>query len=61
MKPSDLRKLNTRVAYPWPLGDDMPDDVTGMGTDEIIYGASPSNSGVLGEFILGWNELGDEI
>lgn len=40
MKPSDLRKLNTRVAYPWTLGEPMPDDVTGMATDEIIYGAS---------------------
>ncbi|OAZ72421.1 hypothetical protein SRCM100623_00960 [Acetobacter pasteurianus] len=40
MKPSDLRKLNTRVAYPWPLGEPMPDDVTGLATDEIIYGTS---------------------
>lgn len=43
MKPSDLRKLNTRVAYPWPLGEPMPDDVTGMATDEVIYFQTEEN------------------
>ncbi|MFT8896278.1 MAG: hypothetical protein ABF968_04865 [Acetobacter sp.] len=40
MKPSDLRKLNARVAYPWELGSEMPKNVADLGIDEMIYGAS---------------------
>lgn len=40
MKRTDLRKLNARIAYPWELGSEMPQNVADLGIDEMIYGAS---------------------
>jgi len=41
-KPRDFHKANVHIAYPWPVDADMPDDVTGMGIDEALYG-EPDN------------------
>lgn len=57
MKPSDLRKLNTRVAYPWPIERPNIPDITGMELDEILYGPGPNRDGTIGSFVLGYHEL----
>ncbi|MFE8872129.1 hypothetical protein ACE4RV_02890 [Acetobacter persici] len=36
----DFRRLNTRIAYPWPVDVEMPQDIDGVSIDETIYGAS---------------------
>lgn len=33
-----LRRLSTHIAYPWEVGNPMPDDVSDMGVDEALYG-----------------------
>lgn len=40
MSKPDFRRLDTRIAYPWPVDALMPQDVSGMGLEETIYGAS---------------------
>lgn len=40
----DLRRLDARIAYPWNIEAEMPEDVTGMGTDEQIYGDLDSST-----------------
>lgn len=56
----DFRRLNTRIAYPWPVDAEMPQDVSGMGMDETLYGPGADQDGFLGGFVLGWHELGDD-
>lgn len=54
---NDVRRLNTHVAYPWPLGEDTtPDDVRDLTLDEILYPSS-----LVGNFIIGRDTIGDEI
>lgn len=40
MSKSDFRRLDMRIAYPWPVDVDMPQDVSEMGLDEAIYGVT---------------------
>ncbi|WP_336947228.1 hypothetical protein [Asaia sp. HN010] len=49
----NLRAANVRVAYPWQLGDGMPDNVDGLSIDEQIY-----KSDLVGSFVLGRDVLG---
>lgn len=56
-----FKDLNTEIAYPWAVDAEMPQDVTGMDMSEAIYGPGLSMDGVLGGFVLGWHELGDEL
>lgn len=56
-----FKRLDAQIAYPWPVDAEMPDDITGMDMSETIYGPGASMDGVLGGFVLGWNELGDEL
>lgn len=41
-KPRDFHKANVQIAYPWPVEVEMPEDVTGVGIDEAIYGEAPA-------------------
>lgn len=56
-----FKRIDAQIAYPWPVEAQMPDDVSGMDVSETIYGPGPDQYGTLGGFVLGWNELGDEL
>ncbi|GBR48229.1 hypothetical protein [Gluconobacter roseus] len=56
MNRRDFLKLNTQVAYPWPVEQLMPDDVSDLSLDEQIYSAT-----FIGSFVIGRDEIGDEL
>ncbi|GAA3674901.1 hypothetical protein [Acetobacter lovaniensis] len=37
-KQREFSRLDTKVAYPWPVEADMPPDVTDMDMSDVIYG-----------------------
>ncbi|GAB6854049.1 hypothetical protein [Asaia astilbis] len=41
-KPHDFHRADVRIAYPWPVEVQMPEDVSGVGIDEAIYGEKPA-------------------
>lgn len=37
-KQREFSRLDTKIAYPWPVEADMPPDVTDMDMSDVIYG-----------------------
>lgn len=54
--PRNRRGLDVKIAYPWPVDQIMPDDVSDLSLDEIIY-----SSDLIGSFVIGRDEIGEEL
>lgn len=52
----DFRRLDTRIAYPWPVEVIEIEDVSDLSLDEILY---PSD--LIGAFVIGRDEIGDDL
>ncbi|KXV48732.1 hypothetical protein AD945_06145 [Gluconobacter albidus] len=52
--PRNRRGLDVRIAYPWQVDVIMPDDVSGLGIDEVIYSGVP----LIGTLVIGRDAIG---